>query len=694
MLLLQLEKTTLRLSFLAVFCIAYLCACAHTHMLATAAPGGPAATPLPDNATYELYKFLNAIGTESDTFLRSSDGGIDAKANFTFNDRGRDVPLAAHYQFGPDGTPRRYEAWGSISRYSTIDDSVSAAGDGTYVVRHRNGPEARTAPHMPFAITSGYSPILGQQLLVRSWIAQGRPPKLALLPEGNATIESRGQENYEHDGKPLTLEHLAVQGLVWGREDIWIDDASRLVAVVARDAEFDHFEALRTPYEHLADTLVERAGNDSIAWLGAAMSRAETIHPGLVALTGGRLIDGTDRPAIEDAVVVYDGDRIVSAGARVNTPIPPNASLVDIHGKTVLPGLWDMHAHVEQVEQAPAYLAAGVTTVRDVGNILPFITSIRDAIENGRGRGPRLLVDGLVDGSGSRALGTLRIDKTADIGPTLDKLKHAGCLEVKIYSSIRPELVKPIVEEAHRRGLRVTGHVPLEMDIMQVLDAGFDGVNHLGYLSVLLSPSLRDTKLSLQERVERAVNLDFKSPSVQAVFDKLAAKKPIFDDTLVFYDLNMHTLADLYKREPGLAKQPPQLADVYQGASPADAKIESALFDWNLKVLGELHRRGVPVVAGTDQGVIGHSLLREIELYVQAGFTPLEAIQAATIVPARAMRLDAQFGTIEPGKHADLVVVSGNPLTDIHDIRKITTVIARGHGYDPAELWKLAGFKP
>src|SRR5262249_52606728 len=157
----------------------------------------------------------------------------------------------------------------------------------------------------------------------------------------------------------------------------------------------------------------------------------------------------------------------------------------------------DMHAHVSQVEQGAAYLAAGVTTVRDLGNILEFVTGIRDAIDAGKGLGPRILVAGFVDGVGDAALGTVRIRSREDIAPTIAKFQRAGCREVKIYSSVSPRLVPAIAVEAHRRGLRVTGHVPFGMDALQAIEAGYDGVNHL---AMLLTPLLPEEKLKKLSR--------------------------------------------------------------------------------------------------------------------------------------------------------------------------------------------------
>jgi imidazolonepropionase-like amidohydrolase len=300
----------------------------------------------------------------------------------------------------------------------------------------------------------------------------------------------------------------------------------------------------------------------------------------------------------------------------------------------------------------------------------------------------------LVDGDGRATLGVNRIDKLADIDPMLDKLKLAGCLEVKIYSNVRPDLVKPIADAAHRRSLRVTGHIPEGMDLLQALDAGYDGVNHITYVADIAFPRTEREKLSPAESRRRLGALDLNTPRMQEVFQKLAAKHTTFDDTIALYEQFWHTKEELQRREPGLGKLPRELQGMFDGVGKADAASWAAVFAKLLAIVGELHRHGIPVVAGTDIGVPGHTLHRELELYVQAGFTPMEAIQAATLVPARAMGLIKELGTIERGKQADLLVVKGNPLADIHDIRKVTHVVARGRLYDPATLWKLVGFTP
>jgi imidazolonepropionase-like amidohydrolase len=419
-------------------------------------------------------------------------------------------------------------------------------------------------------------------------------------------------------------------------------------------------------------------------------------HAETLAILGGTLEDGTGSAPVPDSAVLIERGHIIAAGPRGQVKIPRSATKIDARGKTILPGLWDMHAHFEQVEWGPIYLAAGVTTVRDCGNEFEFLVSVRDAIQNDRGLGPRLLLAGVVDGSGPFSIGTEAVDTPEQAKAWTDRYHDAGFQQIKIYSSVKLEEIKIITEEAHHFGMTVTGHVPEGLDAYQTIEAGQDQINHIQYVANIMRPAL-PAGATRMERASANANVNLDSPEAQKALAFLVEHGTVVDPTLALDEFHTANASKpLSSFEPGVGKVPPELAGQLSASEPASplTNLQQKVFDKDVAIVGALHRAGVPIVAGTDQTVPGHSLHREMELYVQAGFTPMEAIQAATIVPARAMGLEKELGTVEPGKRADLIIVNGNPLESIQNIRKVEFVVTHGVMYNCAELWRSVGFKP
>src|SRR5262249_27602147 len=233
----------------------------------------------------------------------------------------------------------------------------------------------------------------------------------------------------------------------------------------------------------------------------------------MLAFSGATLVDGTGKPPVQDSVVVVDGDRIVAAGPRKQVKIPSEATTIDVTGKTILPGLWDMHAHFEQVEWGPIYLAAGATTVRDCGNEFEYITAVRDAIHTGHGLGPRILAAGIVDGSGPAAIGLQRVNNADDAKKWVDRYHDAGFQQMKIYSSMTEANVAAVATEAHRLGMTVTGHIPEGMTLYQGVNAGMDQVNHIQYVAALMVPPLPPgEKPDRAKRLQASAEIDLNSP--------------------------------------------------------------------------------------------------------------------------------------------------------------------------------------
>ncbi|AIE85206.1 amidohydrolase family protein [Fimbriimonas ginsengisoli] len=639
-----------------------------------------AQTP-PWTESWRLYKYEQPIGQETAAFKPHPLFLTQIQTDFAFTDRSSPVKLTASITT-VRGAVTELTVKGQTARPTTINREIHVHGnEATWAEK---GIEQKIAVPAKYAVSSGYAPIAGQEAMLQYWNSIGRPSSLANLPSGQIHVEVRGTDSVKVAGKSVNLTRYGVDGVMWGRETLWTDPHGRLVAGVMCDAEFDHFEALAPGYEPLLGIFVRRAAEDAMARLAQLSRRLSPKVPKAIAFVGGRLIDGRGGKPIEDSTVVVRGGQILAAGPRISVTIPPDTEKVDIRGKSILPGLWDMHAHYAQVEWGPVYLASGVTTVRDCGNEFDFVVPVRDAIDRGAGLGPRLLLAGLVDGTSPMSLGVVRVDNMEQVRAAVAKYKAAGFRQMKIYSSVKPEMVRAVAEVAHRAGMTVTGHIPEGMTLQEGVESGMDQVNHFQYVVSAIAGNGGSLK-----------PLDPNSPRTGEVIQFLRSHRTVMDDTMVLFSLFIHApVKSPSEVEPGVDKVAPELKTAMRSMVSPGAPPFGKLMDSWLAVLGKMHRAGIPIVAGTDQAIPGHSLHGELELYVRAGFTPLEAIQAATSVPAKVMGLDRQVGTVTAAKRADLLVVDGDPSKRISDTRKVWLVLANGRPYRPKPLWQAVGFTP
>jgi imidazolonepropionase-like amidohydrolase len=253
------------------------------------------------------------------------------------------------------------------------------------------------------------------------------------------------------------------------------------------------------------------------------------------------------------------------------------------------------------------------------------------------------------------------------------RYKTAGFQQMKIYSLVDRPTVAAIVDAAHAAGMTVTGHIPNGLTLRDVVEMGFDNVAHLVVRGAPGSDEVKETIAFLK------------------------AHGTVMDPTVSWNELlGRSAQTPIASFQPGIAHAAPPLRRLIDGANGGDVTPEQARdrLARSLAVIKALHEAGVPIVAGTDKGVPGVSVAREIELYVQAGLSPMDAIRAATAVPARVMGLANESGTIAAGARADLIVVDGNPLERISDIRNVVLVCAAGRLYDTPPLWRAGAFRP
>jgi imidazolonepropionase-like amidohydrolase len=631
--------------------------------------------------TLTIHMILHAIGEERYQ-VASSDGVLTLNTTFESSDRGNQRSTVATLRMKTDYTPLSLE----VKARTNASNSVNIQG-ASATVQEDGASRTLALPERYFTVF-GSSPFAVQAMMMRYWTAHGRPAQLPTLRSQPLAdpirIEPAGHDSITVNGKVVALDRFTIANLMFGREILWMNQQGELAAAMTFAGGLP-MEAVRSEYESALPELYRSGVAQEMADLAAIGRQVPTARSGAFAIAGARLVDATGAAPVEDSVVIVRDGRIAAAGVRGKVAIPRGMAVVDAKGQTVLPGLWEMHTHFSGVEFGPALLAAGITTARDCGGEFDYLVAQRDAIEKGNALGPRLLLAGLVDAGGLKAFGHVTAETPEEGRAMVARYHAAGFQQIKLYTFLTPDVVKAIAAEAHRLGMTVTGHVPQALNAFEGVEAGMDQINHLNYVSNMMrGPGGGRGPIDL--------NSEAAAKAIQFFKDH----HTVVDPTAGWGEMAGHSKeVDVASFEPGIAKAPFALDAKFRGmGGQTSAEQMRARMAQTLAAIGALHRAGVAIVPGSDTGLVGYGLDRELELYVQAGMTPLEAIQSATIVSARAMHLESDSGTIEPGKRADLILVEGNPLVNIGDIRKVSRVVANGRLYDAASLWRSVGFRP
>jgi imidazolonepropionase-like amidohydrolase len=625
-----------------------------------------------------IHMILHAVGQERYE-IAPIDGGLKLGTTFEYTDRGNKRTTGVELRMKSDYTPLSLEVDGKPTKVHVEGTSATVEED--------SGSRTFAAPETYFAIF-GPSPFAVQMAMMRYWNAHGRPARLTILrARAEATpleIRLAGHESIAVNGKTIGLDRYTIANLMFGSEILWMNENGDLAAAMTFAGGLP-MEAVRTEYEPALPQLYRSGVAQEMADLDAIGRSVPAERTGTFAIVGATLIDATGAAPVKDSMVVIRDGRIAAIGERQKMKIPKGTPVVDAKGQTLLPGLWEMHIHASGVEFGPALLAAGITTARDCGGEFDYLVAARDAVEKRGAIGPRLLLAGLVDAGGLKAFGHVTAETPEEGRAAVDRYHAAGFEQIKLYTFLKPDVIRAIAEEAHKLGMTVTGHVPQALNAFEGVEAGMDQINHLNYVTTVMRPAGGGRGA-----------IDINSEAAQKAIQFFKDHQTVIDPTAGWGEMSGHSKqVDVASFEPGIAKSPFVLDVKFRGmGGTTTAEQMHARTAQTLAVIGALHKAGVIIVPGSDTGLVGYGLHRELELYVEAGMTPLEAIQSATIVSARAMKLDRDSGTVEVGKRADLILVDGDPLANIADLRKVSRVVANGRVFDAGKLWQSVGFRP
>lgn len=626
--------------------------------------------------------------------MRVIRSGDSVQVRFGYQDRQRGPDLEATYRFGPDSSvvlrvvrsrsritaaPMR-----EVERVTVMNGRLTwrAGGDTGSVAASAGAVHLSSAEH-PWE--------LGQ--LARALLAT--PTKSRPIAQGGtARVRVVADTTLMAGTAPQRARLVALDVASLGEEFVWLDDQGE---VLASDAGW--FITVRRGREALLPALraIERA-----ALARASAAQAARLAPragSAVAIRDGDVFDSERGVLVPKQTIVIQGERITAVGPSAEVRIPAGATVIDARGKTVIPGLWDMHTHFfasSERTNGLLHLASGVTTVRDLAADTDDAVSARTRAANGTLLYPRLILGGFLEGPGAWAGPSDVLVRTeADAAEWVARYDSLGYRQVKLYNLVHPDLVPTIVAAAKKRGMRVSGHIPRGLTIENAVTLGFDEVQHAAFLmSTFYQDSLYVPRMRAYSSVAQAVvdRFDPDAPRVTALLSFLKQRGTSYDPTLNVYQTG-GVLPDgthpVYGPVP--AWMPPTAKRAY-AAGPVDSVGVRARQVYG-RLVYRLWEAGIPVVPGTDN-LAGVALIGELEAYARAGIPAPAVLQLATIGAARVMGEAQQFGSIAVGKVADLSVVDGRPTERIQDLRRMDTVIRGGRWYRARDLLQAASLTP
>jgi imidazolonepropionase-like amidohydrolase len=645
----------------------------------------------------ELPKEVPASATRYTVLMASSPAGQHAvwteggklRAFFQYNDRGRG-PKTWTTLVVQDGLLVSEETDGNDYMKSPVHETFSLAqGTASWKSKAEEGSRQIAGPAF---YASMYGPPVEGALLIRAALNNGG--RIALLPSGEARIAEVKKTSVKVGRKSQAVTLYAVSGLNFSPGMVWLDDRRELFASGGT------WQAIvREGWEPAMPELIRQQEEAEHARARDQARRLSHRPPGKLVIHDVALFDAERAQMVPHQDVVIHGKRVVSV---VPTgPVPGGAEVIEGAGKTLLPGLWDMHAHVQR-NDGLLNLAAGVTSVRDLANDTDELLARRRRIEEGTELGTRIVMAGFIDGPGPYQGPTKVLVSDEKAGREwVDKYAALGMVQIKLYSSLKPELVAPIAEEAHQKGLRVSGHIPAGLTAAEAVKLGYDEIQHVNFLVLNFMPDVKETRTPARflEPAKRAADLDLKSPVVREFIQLLRDRHITLDPTLsIFESMFVDRPGSLAVGFRAVAHRlPVQVQRRLYAASfsvPSEMNERSkASFRKMLELVHELYAAGVPLEAGTDS-MAGFALHRELELYVEAGIPAPEVLRLATWGAAQIAGQGHQLGLVRPGKLADLVLVNGDPSVRISDIRKPVLTIKDGVVYRVAELDRELGIEP
>lgn len=643
-------------------------------------------------ADAKKFLIVSAAGQHGQSAIWTLPDGTVATRE-SMNLRGQVFEQDETIHTGPNGQPDRVVIRGYTPAGDAAESFDIAGGKASW----KSPIDAGSAAYDGKAqYTSFGGPLIANAYLAES-ILKAPDHRLALLPGGSARMTKMVDVPIGSGPGAKTVAVWIVEGLSNEPQPIVMNTDGTFFGFVSSGISL-------LPEAYTGDLLtLQKAQIDAMAARNPAINaRFGKVSPVPVAFTHVTMFDAIGGKFLGDQTVIADAGKIVATGPAATVKLPANARVIDGTGKTLSPGIWDAHMHVGSDLTGLQLLSQGETSARNPGaDIQPTVLRNKQIAES-KLLFPTVYSSVLIDGKGPlQAQGGISVSSAEEAIAAVHRAKDNGFAAVKFYTSMKPEWLWPAIKEAHKLGLHVHGHIPATLRPTDVIAGGYDEITHINFV---MMQALPDSVVNIDNGIERfngpgkyAKDVDLNVEPMKSLIKTMAAKKITVDPTLVTFEgLYVPENGDLSPAyEPFIGTLPPTVERGFRaGGFQPPAGVTRA--DWRasfaklVALTKALHDAGVPIVAGTDGS--GLEIVRELELYKQAGFSNAEALQSATIVPARLVGADKETGSITVGKQADLVLVDGDVSRDLGALRRTIWVMSDGALMNADELREAAGF--
>jgi imidazolonepropionase-like amidohydrolase len=648
-----------------------------------------AATPA--HAGTEEFSII--IGSNRVGHVTTTTQGDQVSIVFDIKDNGRGPTIAEVLRLDAQGLPISWAVTGATTFGNKVDEAYALAdGQARWKDSSGEGSQALAQPRM--YVTQNGSPwALG--FYARALLAAPER-RMPVLPAGELALEE-GKPLQVSDGKGTrTVRQFAISGIELDPSYLLLDEADALFAVISPG-----FIVIRRGYEGEEVRLRKLAADLGEQRLKEIQARTAHNYGAPVRIRNVRVFNPASGALGEPVSVLVNGRHITSV-QPLDAAATPGEVLIEGEGGTLVPGLFEMHAHTGQ-DDAILNIAAGVTSFRDMGNDNAVLDDLIASIEAGTVAGPRITRSGFIEGkSPFNSNNGILVSSQAEALAAVRWYAARGYNQVKLYNSMNPAWSAAAVKEAHRLGLRASGHIPAFSNADAMIAAGYDELTHINQIMLgwVLTPE-EDTRTLLRlTALKRLAELDLASPRVRTTMDSIVAKKVAVEPTIAIHEnllLNQNGqvprgMADYIGNLPvGVQRDAKQAwSDM---SAPGDAAAYAAAFEKLMATLREMRERGVLLIPGTDLGG-SFTYHRELQLFEQLGYTPSEVLSRATLDMAKYLGQDQSLGSIERGKLADFFLVAGDPTAELAQIKKIRMVVKDGTVYYPSEIHPHFGIKP